>query len=98
MNSPKYSQYNQENILRIGYFERGLSKIIKNYNFIFDLRPVSLYGDYCENEKGPGARCRSFVRLLNIYKSFLSMRQFDELPLVIQKDTINNLWKPFMTS
>ena len=35
LNNPKRPMHTQENFLKIGYFERALSKSLKKVNFIF---------------------------------------------------------------
>ena len=39
VNNPKYSHFMQEIILKIRYFESGLSETLKKVNFIFSLEP-----------------------------------------------------------
>ena len=43
----------QEIILKIKYFERGLSKSLENVNFVFLLNPVPWNGQDYENQKEP---------------------------------------------
>ena len=42
----------QEIILKVRYFVRGLSKTLKNVNFIFSLNPVPFNGKSYQKPKG----------------------------------------------
>ena len=44
----------QEIILKIRYFERGLSKSLKKLTLLFLSNPVLFNGQDDENQKGPG--------------------------------------------
>ena len=49
-----------------------LSKTFKKSNFDF-LKPISFYGNCYEKQKGSGASSQSIFRLLNMFRSFLSL-------------------------
>ena len=57
----------QEILLKIRYFERGLSKTLKKVNFIFLSNPVLFNGQNYQKQKGPGTSDQSLFRL---YKKF----------------------------
>ena len=61
----------QEILLKIGYFERGLSKSLKKIKFFFLLNPVSFNGKYCEKEKGLGNSDQSLCRLQNMSRKII---------------------------
>ena len=44
----------QEILLKIRYFERGLSKSLKKLTLFLLLKPVPFHGQDLEKEKGPG--------------------------------------------
>ena len=43
----------QKILLKIRYFERGLSKSLKKVNFIFSFEPSLFYGQSYQKQKGP---------------------------------------------
>ena len=47
-------QFLQESLLKIKYFERGLSKILKKLTWFFTLHALSFYGQDYEKQKGLG--------------------------------------------
>ena len=53
----------QEILLKIRHFERGLSKSLKNVNFIFLSNPVPFNGQNYQKHKGPGTNDQSLFRL-----------------------------------
>ena len=53
----------QEILLKIKYFERGLSKTFKKANFIFLSKPVLFDGQSYQKQKGPGTNDQSLFRL-----------------------------------
>ena len=55
----------QEILLKIRYFERGLSKSLKNVNFIFFYQTQSLLMDKLSKTKGAGTSDQSLFRLQN---------------------------------
>ena len=58
----------QEIILKIRYFERGLSKSLKKVNFIFFSNPVPFNGQSYLKQKGPGTSEPSLFRLQNDFR------------------------------
>ena len=65
----------QEIILKVRYFERGLSKSLKKGNFIFFLsNPVSFNRQNYQKQKVPGTSDQSLFRLQN---------KFRKIPLLI---------------
>ena len=52
----------QEVLLKIRYFERGLSKTLKK---LFLLNPVPFNGQSYQKQKGPGTSDQSLFRLQN---------------------------------
>ena len=72
----------QEILLKIRYFERGLSKTLKKVSFIFLLNPVPFNGQRYQKQKGPGIREQSLFRLQN--KSlFRVQNKFTKISLLI---------------
>ena len=55
----------QEVLLKIRYFERGLSKSLKKVNFS---NPVPFNGQNSQKQKGPGTSDQSFFRLQNKFR------------------------------
>ena len=53
----------QEILLKIRYFERGLSKCFKKVNFFFLSNPVHFNGQDYEKQTGPGTNDQSLFRL-----------------------------------
>ena len=53
----------QEILLKIRYFERGLSKTFKKVNFISSSNPGSFNGQCYQKQKEPGTSNQSFFRL-----------------------------------
>ena len=53
----------QEIILKVKYFERGLSKSLKKGNFIFLLNLVPFNRQNYKKQKGPGTSDQSVFRL-----------------------------------
>ena len=64
----------QELLLKIRYFERGLSKGLKKVNFIFLLSPVPFNGQSYQKQYGPGTSDRLVFRLQN---------KFRKIPLLV---------------
>ena len=64
----------QEILLKIRYFERELSKSLKNVDFIFLLKPVFFNGQNYQKQKGPGTIDQSLFRLRN---------KFRKIPLLV---------------
>ena len=64
----------QEIVLKVRYFERGLSKSLKKGNFIFSFDPVPFNGQAYQKQKGPGTRDQSLFRLRN---------KFRKMPLLV---------------
>ena len=56
-----------EIILKVRYFERGLSKIINKGNFIFS-NPVPYNRQNYHMQKGPGTSDQSLFRLKNKFR------------------------------
>ena len=52
-------------LLKIRYFERGLSKNLKKVNFIFSFEPSPFNGKSYQKLKGPGTSDQLIVRLYN---------------------------------
>ena len=63
-----------EILLKIRYFERGLSKSLKKVNFIFSFEPSPFLWENYQKQKGPGISDQSLFRLQN---------KFREVPLLI---------------
>ena len=75
VNQPKQNNHCiQEVVLKIRYFERELSKWLKNVNFIFILNLVSFNGQDYEKQKGSGTTDQSLFRLPN---------KFRKIPLLV---------------
>ena len=55
----------QEILLKIRYFERGLSKSLKKLTLFFLLNPVPFNRQSYQKQKGPGASDQSLFRLRN---------------------------------
>ena len=64
----------QEILLKVRYFERGLSKRLKKGNFIFSFDPVPFNGQIFQKQKGPGTRDQSLFRLRS---------KFRKIPLLV---------------
>ena len=64
----------QEILLKIRYFERGLSKSLKKVNFIFLSNPVPFNGQSYQKQKGPETSDQSLFRLQN---------KFRKIPLLV---------------
>ena len=58
----------QELLLRIRYFERGLSKTFKKVNFLFLSNPVLFNGQSYKKEKGLGTSDQFLFSLRNKFK------------------------------
>ena len=59
----------QKILLKIRYFERGLSKRLKKVNFIFSLsNPVHINGQSYQKQKGPGTSEKLLFRLHNKFR------------------------------
>ena len=58
----------QKTVLKMRYFERGLSKSIKKVNFIFLLNPVPFNGQSHKKQKRPGTSDQFLLRLKNKFK------------------------------
>ena len=58
----------QEILLKIRYFEKGLSKSLKKVNFIFLSNPVPFNGQSYLKQKGPGTSDQSLFRLQNKFR------------------------------
>ena len=55
----------QEIVLKVRYFERGLSKSLKKANFIFSFESSPFNGQTYQKQKGPGTRDQSLFKLRN---------------------------------
>ena len=64
----KNSHCMQKILLKIRYFERGLSKSLKKVNFIFLYNPVPFNGQSFQKYKGPGTSEQSLFRLQNKFR------------------------------
>ena len=64
----------QKIILKIRYFERGLSKCLKKVNFIFVTNPVPFNRQSYQKQKGHGTSDRSLFKLQN---------KFRKIPLLV---------------
>ena len=64
----------QETILKVRYFERGLSKSLKKGNFIFLPNPVPFNGQNYQKQKGPVTSDESLFRL---------RKKFRKIPLLV---------------
>ena len=58
----------QEILLKIRYFERGLSKSVKKVYFIFLSNLVPFNGQSYLKQKGPGTSDQSLFRLKNEFR------------------------------
>ena len=58
----------QEILLKIRYFERGLSKSLKKVNFIFSFESIPFNGHSNQKQKGPGTSDQSLLRLRKKYR------------------------------
>ena len=65
----------QEILLTVRYFERGLSKSLKNVTLLFLLNPVPFNGQNCKKQEEPGTGDQSYFRLQN---------QFRKIPLLVE--------------
>ena len=92
----------QEIILKIRYFERGLSKSLKKLTIIFLSNPVPFNGQSYQKQKGPRTSNQSLVRLQNKFRKIpllviYYLTKFDDIILssfrVIPKITSANLCK-----
>ena len=61
----------QEIILKVRYFERGLSKSLKKGNFIFLPNPVPFNRQNYQKQKAPGTSDQSLFRLQNKFRKIL---------------------------
>ena len=59
----------QEIILKVRYFETGLSKSLKKGNLIFFSNPVPFNRQNYKKQKGPGTSDRSLFRLQNKFRN-----------------------------
>ena len=59
----------QEILFGIRYFERGLSKSLKNFILFFLSNPVSFNGQNYKKQKGSGSSDQSLFRLQNKFKN-----------------------------
>ena len=64
----------QENLLKIRYFEKGLSKSLKKFTLFFLSNPVPFNGQSYQKQKGPGTSDQSLFRLQN---------KFRKIPLLV---------------
>ena len=64
----------QEILLKIWYFERGLSKSLIKVNFIFSIEPVPFHGQSYLQQKGSGTNDQSLFKLQN---------KFRKIPLLV---------------
>ena len=55
----------QEILLKIRYFDRGLSKTFKKVKFFFLSNPVPFYGQSYQKQKGPGTSDQLLFSLQN---------------------------------
>ena len=58
----------QETLLKMWYFERGLSKNFQKLTWFFPFLPTPFYGQDYEKQKGPGTSYQSLFGLQNMYK------------------------------
>ena len=61
-------------LLKVRYFERGLSKSLKKITLFFLLNPVLFNGQNCKNQNEHGTGDQSFFRLQN---------KFRKIPLLV---------------
>ena len=64
----------QKIILKVKYFEIGLSKSLKKGNFIFLSNPVPFNRQNYQKQKGPGTKDQSLLRL---------QKKFRKIPLLV---------------
>ena len=64
----------QESLLKVRYFERGLSKSLKKITLFFILNSVPFNGQNCKKQKEPRTSDQSFFRLQN---------KFRKIPLLV---------------
>ena len=64
----------QEVILKVRYFQRGLSKSLKKVTSFFLSNPVPFNRQNYQKQKGPGTSDQSLFRLRN---------QFTKIPLLV---------------
>ena len=69
MTRQEYRQCIHELLLEIRYFKRGLSKLFKKPNFVFDLDFSHFNGNCYEKHMGTGTS----YQFLNIFRSSLSL-------------------------
>ena len=93
----------QEILLKIRYFERGLSKSLKKITLFFLSNPVPLNGQSYHKQKGPGTSDKFLFRLQNKFRKILLLviyylTKFDDIIRsdfwVTSKITSANLCKP----
>ena len=58
----------QEILLKVRYFERGLSKSLKKVTLSFLSNPVPFSGQNYQKQKGPGTSDQSLFRLRNKFR------------------------------
>ena len=58
----------QEILLKVRYFEIGLSKTLKKVKFIFFPKPVPFNRSSYQKQKGPGTTVQSLFKLQNKFK------------------------------
>ena len=63
----------QDIILKVRYFERGLSKSLKKGNFIFSFEPVPFNRQNYQKQKGPGTSDQWLFRLRNKFRKIPSL-------------------------
>ena len=61
----------QEILLKIRFFEKGLSKSFKKVNFIFFLNPGPFNGQSYQKQKGPGTSDQLVFRLQNKFRKII---------------------------
>ena len=59
----------QQILLKVRYFERGLSKILKKLTLFFLSNPVPSNGQSYQKEKGPGTSDQLLFRLQNKFRN-----------------------------
>ena len=64
----------QEMVLKVRYFERGLSKSVKKGNFFFLSNPIPFNRQIYQKQKGPGTSEQSLFGLRN---------KFRKIPLLV---------------
>ena len=60
-------------ILKVRYFEKGLSKRLKKGNFIFLPNPVPFNRQNYQKQKGPGTSDQPLFRLRNKFRKIPSL-------------------------